>query len=83
MSKLNQEVARYCASRMEAHGLKGKARKRAALHFVCGASSAAMAMRGKESPAWSELSMFACFFGINGYEEVEKFASDPARQGSV
>lgn len=83
MSALQQKVAAHCVGRLNARGLKGKARDRAAIEFLTGAAAAAVSMHGDKSPEWSQLSMLAFFVSINGYREVEKVAEDATRQVTV
>lgn len=67
------EICKAFVARAEHQGMKGKARDRAALEFLCGASVAARELSGNEANA-SSIQMLVVMVSIRGYSEVKAMA---------
>ena len=69
-------VAKHFVDRAKAQQLKGKARDRAAIEFVCGAAATAAVIHGDKSDEWSALSMLAFFVSLEGFKHLEQRAAE-------
>lgn len=71
---LSKQVAEMFVARAKTQGLKGKARDRAAVDFMCGAGTAVAFAKGQESSEYGELSLLAFLVATRGYSEIERAA---------
>lgn len=73
-TQILQSLAQQCVTRMQAQGLKGKARNTAAIEFWCGAMALAESLESNSTLS-RRLSLFG-FFSLqrDGFAAVEKLA---------